>query len=80
MKSFICALGKAFCSAIANAVLALFLMLLVEFSISGNLSVYQPYAYASLGVFCLVFLFQLIRQIRWNRSFTVQARIRRPRA
>lgn len=78
MKSFCRAIGKALLSALANGVLALLLMLLVEFSISGNLSVYQPYAYASAGVFCLVFVLQLIRQMRWNRSFPIRSQLRPP--
>lgn len=78
MKSLCRAVGKALLSALANGLLALCLMLLVEFSISGNLSVYQPYAYAAGGVFCLVFVLQLIRQMRWNRCFTLRSQLRPP--
>lgn len=78
MKSFYRAVGKALLSALINGLLALLVMWLVEFSISGNLHMFRPYVYASLAVVALVFLFQLVRQMRCRRSLLIRSEVRPP--
>ena len=60
----------ALCSACLNGLLALIMMLLVEFSISGNLQAYQPYVLAAAVITLLVFLLQWLRLARRERQRT----------
>ncbi len=56
------ACGYALITALVNGSLALALMLLVEFAVSGTLSVTEPYLYAGLLVGLVVFVGQFLRQ------------------
>ncbi|KXS47447.1 MAG: hypothetical protein AWU57_5521 [Marinobacter sp. T13-3] len=59
MKSSIKACGHAMVTAVVNAFLAVALMLLVEFAISGTFQVAEPYLWA-IGV--IIFGGQFLRQ------------------
>lgn len=63
MKRILRACLQALASALTNGAVALLLMLLMEFCISGNLHMYLPYVYAAGGVSVLVFFITLPRQL-----------------
>lgn len=54
-------------TAFTNGILALALMLLVEFAISGTLRVTEPYLWAGLLVWLVIFSAQFYRQLRLCR-------------
>ena len=56
------ACGHAMITALVNAVLAVVLMLLVEFAISGNFQVPEPYLWAGLLIWIVIFVGQFLRQ------------------
>lgn len=58
------ACGRAALTACINAALALALMILVEFAISGSLHLANPYLYAGLLIWIVVFTGQMFRQYR----------------
>ncbi|WP_339806598.1 hypothetical protein [uncultured Marinobacter sp.] len=57
----------AILTALINGFLALALMLLVEFALSGNLVVTGPYLMAGLLVALVIFIAQFWRQLRLGR-------------
>lgn len=54
-------------TAFINGLLALALMLLVEFSISGTLRVAEPYLWAGLLIAIVIFIAQFYRQLHLCR-------------
>lgn len=54
-------------TAVINGVLALALMVLVEFTLSGALVVAQPYLWAGLLIALVIFVAQFWRQLRLCR-------------
>ncbi|WP_372996262.1 hypothetical protein [Marinobacter sp.] len=62
MKPNIKACGQAMVTAMVNAVLAVALMLLVEFAISGSFQVPKPYLWAGLLIWLVIFAGQFWRQ------------------
>jgi hypothetical protein len=62
MKPNIKACGQAMVTALVNAVLAVALMLLVEFAISGSFQVPEPYLWAGLLIWLVIFAGQFWRQ------------------
>lgn len=53
---------RAMLTAFINGSLALALMLLVEFAISGALHVTEPYLWAGLLIWVIIFVAQFLRQ------------------
>lgn len=68
MKPNIKACGQAMVTAIVNAALAVALMLLVEFAISGSFQVPTPYLWAGLLIGLVIFGAQFWRQRHLYRS------------
>ncbi|SFR42913.1 hypothetical protein SAMN04488073_1067 [Marinobacter gudaonensis] len=68
MKPNIKACGQAMITALVNAVLALALMLLVEFAISGSFQIAEPYLWAGLLIWLVIFAGQFWRQRHLCRS------------
>jgi|TARA_Y100000589_G_scaffold285671_1_gene285328 hypothetical protein len=62
MKPNLRACGQAMVTALVNAVLAVALMLLVEFAISGTFQVPEPYLWAGLVIWLVIFAGQFWRQ------------------
>ncbi|WP_166264195.1 hypothetical protein [Marinobacter caseinilyticus] len=62
MKRNLKACGQAMVTAMVNAVLALVLMLLVEFAISGRFQMPAPYLWAGLLIWLVIFTAQFWRQ------------------
>lgn len=62
MKPNLKACGQAMVTALVNAVLALALMLLVEFAISGRFQIPEPYLWAGLLIWLVIFAGQFWRQ------------------
>lgn len=62
MKPNMKACGQAMVTAMVNAVLALALMLLVEFAISGTFQMAEPYLWAGLLIWLVIFIAQFWRQ------------------
>ncbi|ADP98285.1 hypothetical protein ABWH88_18505 [Marinobacter adhaerens] len=62
MKPNIKACGQAMVTALVNAVLAVTLMLLVEFAISGSFQVPETYLWAGLLIWVVIFAGQFWRQ------------------
>lgn len=62
MKPNIKACGHAMVTAMINAVLAVALMLLVEFAISGTFQVAEPYLWAGVLIWLVIFGGQFLRQ------------------
>jgi len=62
MKPNIKACGQAMVTALVNAVLAVALMLLVEFAISGSFQIAEPYLWAGLLIWLVIFAGQFWRQ------------------
>ncbi|MDX1553386.1 MAG: hypothetical protein R3198_12240 [Marinobacter sp.] len=62
MKPNLKACGQAMITAVVNAVLALALMLLVEFAISGTFQLAEPYLWAGLLIGLVIFFGQFWRQ------------------
>jgi len=62
MKPNLKACGQAMVTAMVNAVLAVALMLLVEFAISGSFAVPEPYLWAGLLIWLVIFAGQFWRQ------------------
>ncbi|MDF0748827.1 hypothetical protein NLU14_01130 [Marinobacter sp. 71-i] len=62
MKPNLKACGQAMITAMVNAVLALTLMLLVEFAISGTFQLAEPYLWAGLLIGLVIFFGQFWRQ------------------
>ncbi|WP_323751303.1 hypothetical protein [Marinobacter sp.] len=56
------ACGHAMITALVNATLAVILMLLVEFAISGTLQLPAPYLWAGLVIWVVIFVAQFLRQ------------------
>lgn len=56
------ACGQAMLTAMVNAILAVALMLLVEFAISGTFVVPRPYLWAGLLIWAVIFAGQFWRQ------------------
>lgn len=67
MKVTLKACRQAVLTALINGLLALALMLLVEFTLSGNLVVTGPYLIAGLLVALVIFIAQFWRQLRLCR-------------
>lgn len=59
MRKFVKICGIAVARALLNGLTALALMLLVEFSISGNLEAYPLYVYASVLITVAFLVYQL---------------------
>ncbi|MDX1457443.1 MAG: hypothetical protein R3276_07615 [Marinobacter sp.] len=59
---------RAMLTALINGSLALLLMLLVEFAISGTLQITAPYLWAGLLVWLVIFIAQFLRQRHLCRS------------
>ena len=62
MKPNIKACGQAMATALVNAVLAVTLMLLVEFAISGSFQIPETYLWAGLLIWVVIFAGQFWRQ------------------
>lgn len=62
MRPNLKACGQALITAMVNAVLALTLMLLVEFAISGTFQLAEPYLWAGLLIGLVIFFAQFWRQ------------------
>ncbi|MCR8913571.1 hypothetical protein FDP08_06535 [Marinobacter panjinensis] len=62
MRPNLKACGQAMMTAVVNAVLALALMLLVEFAISGTFQLAGPYIWAGLLIGLVIFFGQFWRQ------------------
>ncbi|KPP99853.1 hypothetical protein [Marinobacter sp. HL-58] len=62
MRPNLKACGQALMTAVVNAVLALALMLLVEFAISGTFQLAEPYIWAGLLIGMVIFFGQFWRQ------------------
>lgn len=73
MKQVVRIGGTALVKAVLNGIVALSLMLLVEFSISGNLKAYPLYVYASLLITATFFVYQLLRARRLCQERPPQA-------
>ncbi|MBJ6137202.1 hypothetical protein [Marinobacter litoralis] len=56
------ACGHAMITALVNATLAVVLMLLVEFAISGTFQLPAPYLWAGLVIWVVIFVAQFLRQ------------------
>lgn len=67
MRTTFKACRLAMLTALINAALALALMLLVEFAISGTLTMVKPYVWAGLLVWLVIFSGQFYRQLRLCR-------------
>ena len=67
MKTTFKACRQAMFTAFANGLLALALMLLVEFAISGNFQIATPYIWAGLIIWLVIFSAQFYRQLRLCR-------------
>lgn len=67
MKTTIKACRQAMITAFINGLLALALMLLAEFTISGTLRVAEPYLWAGLLIGLVIFFAQFYRQLRLCR-------------
>ncbi|WP_097460037.1 hypothetical protein [Mangrovitalea sediminis] len=65
MKRTLRACLQALMSALTNGVVALALMLLMEFCISGNLRMYLPYVYAAGAISVIIFFITLPRQLSY---------------
>jgi hypothetical protein len=68
MKPNLKACGQAMATAMANAALAVALMLLVEFAISGSFQVPATYLWAGLLIGLVIFAAQFWRQRHLCRS------------
>jgi ABC-type nickel/cobalt efflux system permease component RcnA len=68
MKPNMKACGQAMVTAMVNAVLALALMLLVEFAISGTFQIAEPYLWAGSLIWLVIFVAQFWRQRHLCRS------------
>ncbi|MFP3977748.1 hypothetical protein [uncultured Marinobacter sp.] len=68
MKPNLKACGQALTTAIVNAALAVALMLLVEFAISGSFQAPAPYLWAGLLIGLVIFAAQFWRQRHLCRS------------
>lgn len=68
MKPNLKACGQAMVTAMVNAALAVALMLLVEFAISGSFQVPAPYLWAGLLIGLVIFAAQFWRQRHLYRS------------
>ncbi|MBB5322050.1 hypothetical protein [Marinobacter oulmenensis] len=62
MKPNLKACWHAMITALVNAVLAVSLMLLVEFAISGSFQMPEPYLWAGLLIWAVIFVGQFWRQ------------------
>jgi len=62
MKPNLKACGHALVTALVNAILAVVLMLLVEFAISGSFQMPEPYLWAGLVIGVVIFIAQFWRQ------------------
>ncbi len=62
MKPNLKACGQAMATAMVNAVLAVALMLLVEFAVSGTFQVTKPYLWAGVLIGLVIFAAQFWRQ------------------
>lgn len=67
MKLTLKACRHAVLTAVINGALALALMLLVEFSLSGSLAMTRPFLIAGLLVALVIFVAQFFRQLRLCR-------------
>ncbi|NWO07994.1 MAG: hypothetical protein HLX50_20510 [Alteromonadaceae bacterium] len=62
MKPIFKACGHAMITAVVNAFLAVALMLMVEFAISGTFQVAEPYLWAGFLIWIVIFGGQFLRQ------------------
>ena len=62
MNSNIKACGHAMVTAVVNALLAVALMLLAEFAISGTFQIAEPYLWAGILIGIVIFGGQFLRQ------------------
>lgn len=67
MKPNLKACGQAMVTAMVNAALAVALMLLVEFAISGSFQIPAPYLWAGLLIGLVIFAAQFWRRLRLCR-------------
>ncbi len=67
MKLTLKACRQAVFTAMINGALALALMLLVEFSLSGSLKLTRPFLIAGLVIALVIFVAQFFRQLRLCR-------------
>ncbi|MCK2151037.1 MULTISPECIES: hypothetical protein [Marinobacter] len=68
MKPNLKACGQAMVTAMVNALLAVALMLLVEFTISGTFQIPEPYLWAGVLIWLVIFAGQFWRQLHLCRS------------
>lgn len=67
MRTTFKACRQAMLTAFINGMLALALMFLVEFAISGTLRITEPYLWAGLLIWLVIFSAQFYRQLRLCR-------------
>lgn len=68
MKTTVQACGHALLTAFINSSLALALMLLVEFTLTGTLVLASPYLWAGLFIWIVIFTAQFYRQLKLCRT------------
>lgn len=67
---------QAMLTALTNGALALLLMLVTEFAISGTVQVREPYLWAGLLVWLVIFIGQFWRRLHLCRSNTNRRKAR----
>jgi hypothetical protein len=72
LKLSLKAFGRAFVTACINAALALALMLLVEFAVSGAWTLAPVYLYGGLLIWTVVLIGQLFRQYRLGQCHSTR--------
>lgn len=72
MRTTLKACRVAMLTAFVNGTLALALMLLVEFAISGSFHLAQPYLWAGLLIWMVIFSAQFYRQLRLCRCSQIR--------
>lgn len=78
MRTTFKACRLAMLTAFVNGSLALALMLLVEFAISGSFRIAEPYLWAGLLIWLVIFSGQFYRQLRLCRCSEVREKVSHP--
>ncbi|MET4025821.1 hypothetical protein ABIE59_001346 [Marinobacter sp. MBR-99] len=78
MKPNLKACGHALATALVNATLAVALMLLVEFAISGSFQMPEPYLWAGLVIGVVIFIAQFWRQRHLCRTSEQSGNVQQP--
>lgn len=78
MRTTFKACRLAMLTAFMNGTLALALMLLVEFAISGSFQIAEPYLWAGLLIWLVIFSAQFYRQLRLCRCSETRENVSHP--